>query len=122
MLAIALGYLGKIGRRVAPVFAGEGTLPRACYRAALDVLGEGGLRRESGESREGFAFRVRSRIPSLEALTDAHAAVAYESRTRPKTDDVRTAGRRIRRERAAHVPFWRRLLGLADPFSWLWTR
>ena len=67
-------------------------------------------------------MRVRDRIPSLGALTDAHAAVAYASRTPPKKGDVRIAARRVRRERAAHVPLWRRLIGLADPFSWLWTR
>lgn len=121
-LAIALGYVGKIGRRVAPVVAAPARLPRLAYRAALDALGEAGLRRTYGESREAFAWRVRDRVPSLAALTDAHAATAYESRTKPGPADVRAAARRVRRERAAHVPFWRRLLGLADPFSWLWTR
>ena len=122
VLAIALGYLGKIGRRVAPVVTPEARLPRLAYRAALDALGEAGLRRADGESREGFAWRIRDRVPSLAVLTDAHAATAYESRTRPPSAEVRAAARRVRRERAAHVPFWRRLLGLADPFSWLWTR
>lgn len=119
---ILLGYVGKLGRRVAPVMAPPERLPRAAYRAALDVLGEAGIRREPGESREGFAERVRARIPSLAPLTDAHAAVAYASRARPKVDEVRAAARRVRRERAAQVPLWRRLLGLADPFSWMWTR
>jgi hypothetical protein len=122
LATIVMGYLLKLGRRIAPVFAGEATLPRLSYRAALDVLGEGGLRRQTGESREGFAMRVRDRIPSLAPLTDAHAAVAYSSRTRPPREEVRIAARNVRRERARHVPFWRRLLGLADPFSWLWTR
>ena len=119
---IAFGYLGKIGRRLAPVMASEKALPRASYRAALDVLGEGGVRRTLGESREGFADRLRPQIPSLVVLTDAHAAVAYQSRSTPKLDEVRAAAKRVRRERAAHVPLWRRLLGLANPFSWLWTR
>ncbi len=122
VLAIVLGYLGKLGRRAAPAFAAEGTLPRVAYRAALDVLGEAGIRREPGESREAFALRVKTRIPSLAPLTDAHAAVAYASRTRPAIGTVRAAARAVRRERAKHVPFWRRLLGLADPFSWIWTR
>lgn len=122
VLAVVLGYTGKLGRRLAPALAGEAELPRAAYRAALDVLGEGGIRRETGESREGFAHRVRASFPSLGPLTDAHAAVAYQSRARPKNDDVRAAAREVRRERAKSVPLWRRLLGLADPFSWLWTR
>jgi hypothetical protein len=122
VLAITVGYAGKAARRLAPVVAGEDALPRASYRAALDVLGEGGVRRLPGESREGFAARVRDRVPSLQVLTDAHAAVAYASRRKPKLDEVRAAAKRVRRERAAHVPLWRRLVGLADPFSWLWTR
>jgi transglutaminase-like putative cysteine protease len=119
---VVLGYLVKIGRRAAPVFANEKTYARVAYRAALDALGEAGLRRAYGESREGFAERVRARVPSLVPLTNAHAAQAYASRRVPKTDEVREAARKVRRERAAVAPFWRRLLGLADPFSWLWTR
>jgi hypothetical protein len=119
---VALAYLMKIARQLAPAFANDRSLPRLAYRAALDVLGEGGIRREEGESRELFAYRVRSSVPSLQPLTDAHAAVAYQSRRAPKTDAVRNALRRIRAERARTVPLWRRLLGIADPFSWLFTR
>jgi hypothetical protein len=115
-------YTGKLWRRLAPVFASEATLPRLAYRAMLDVLGEAGIRRAPGESREGFAARVRDRVPSLTTLTDAHAAVAYASRVRPTSAAVRAASVRAHQEHAEHVPLWRRLLGLANPFSWLWTR
>jgi transglutaminase-like putative cysteine protease len=119
---VVLGYAIKIGRRLAPALAGDALLARHAYRAALDVLGEGGIRRVTGESREGFADRMRERIPSLGPLTDAHAAQAYASRTKPRSGDVRDAARRVRRERAKQVPLWRRLIGLADPYSWWWTK
>ncbi len=124
-LAIALvvmGYVGKLARRLAPRRGGEAALARTAYRAALDVLGEGGIRRTTGESREAFAARVRRELPSLGPLTDAHAALAYQSRTPPRPEAVREAARAVRRERRKIVPVWRRLLGLADPFSWIWTR
>jgi transglutaminase-like putative cysteine protease len=121
-LLLVLGYAIKIGRRVAPMFASDGALPRLAYRSALDVLGEGGIWREPGESRELFAYRVRSELPSLTTLTDAHAAVAYRSKRAPRLESVRAALRRIGPERAKTVPLWRRLLGLAYPFSWFHTR
>jgi transglutaminase-like putative cysteine protease len=119
---LLLGYVIKIARRLAPGFAADGALPRLSYRAALDVLGEGGVWREAGESRELFAYRLRRELPSLTTLTDAHAAIAYQSRRRPKLEAVRAAASRLRGEHAKTVPLWRRLLGLADPFSWLHTR
>ncbi len=119
---LLLGYAVKLVRRLAPFAADDPTLPRLAYRAALDVLGEGGVWREEGESRELFAYRVRTELPSLTTLTDAHARASYRSRRRPKVDAVRAAAIRLRTERARTVPLWRRLAGLADPFSWIHTR
>ncbi len=119
---LALGSVIKIARRAAPAFASDRTLPKLAYRAALDALGEGGIWREPGESRELFAYRVRKEVPSLTTLTNAHAALAYQSGRPPRLEAVRTASAKIRGERARAVPFWRRLLGLADPFSWFHTR
>lgn len=97
----------------------------AVYRAALQHLALGGIRRRWGESPERFARRLAEEdaIPSLRPLTAKHLASAFGGRPRPALlpkmrDDLRGLRAELRRA----VPFWRRLLGALNPFSWLLTR
>jgi hypothetical protein len=114
---IVLGYGNKLWRRLA-----RGT-PRLVYRAALDRLSEGGLRRRWGESPESFAARLATSIPSLRRLTDRHLAAAFgrhagDAMVRKMNEDARA----LKVEYGRAVPWWRRLLGVLNPFSWLLTR
>src|SRR5262249_25701637 len=49
---VALLYLTKAWRRLAPGLASTGQLYRVCYRATLDRLADVGLTRQFGETRE----------------------------------------------------------------------
>jgi transglutaminase-like putative cysteine protease len=113
----AFFYANKVRRRV------WRPSPRAIYRACLDRLAESGLRRRWGESPEAFAARLRTNLPSLGRLTDRHLGAAFgghggDDVVRTMIDDAR----RLRRELRGVVPWWRRTLGLLNPFSWLLTR
>jgi transglutaminase-like putative cysteine protease len=120
---IVLGYAIKTWRRIAPVIAGPRALPRATYRAALDVLSEDGVVREVGESRERFAARVRGQVPSLAKLTARHGAIVWGGRRDPGAGrEMKEAMRAMRGELRRTVPLWRRAVGAANPFSWLFSR
>lgn len=116
---VMLGYTVKLWRRGMPLVS---SAPRVLYRASLDRLAEAGLRRRWGESREAFASRCRAQLPSLAPLTGLHLAAAFGGRAGGAGAKMRELSRALSRERRAAVPFWRRLLGLLNPFSFLWTR
>ena len=115
-------YLAKIWRRVAPRFVAASGLPRVGYRAALDLLGDAGIRRRYGETREAFARRVARQVPSLASMTHMHSAAAFGD-PRVPTGERReydpaawtSALAAVRGELPHSVPRWRRLLGLLDP-------
>lgn len=114
---VSLAYGNKLRRRL---LRGR---PRWIYRAAIDRLAEGGLRRRWGESPEAFAARLAVSLPSLRRLTDRHLAAAFgahadEALRRRMLEDARV----LRVEYGRTVPWWRRALGLINPFSWLLTR
>jgi transglutaminase-like putative cysteine protease len=123
LLAIVWGYAVKIWRRIAPALASRRSLPRVCYRAALDVLSERGVVRRYGESREAFALRVGDRAPSLAVLTARHAAAVWGGRLPEGAgEEMRAAVRALRSEMARSVPWWRRALGILHPWSWWLSR
>lgn len=118
-LALLVGYLLKAVR-----IASRGA-PRSIYRRALDLLSASGLRRDWGESPESFAKRLGrdNQIASLRRLTNHHLAAAFGgsvptdvvARMRGDLDGVSAELRRV-------VPWWRRLLGALNPYSWLLSR
>jgi len=126
LLALALLglYLAKLWRRLIPLVAGPRDVARVSYRAALDALGEAGLTRDEGETREAFADRVAAKAPTFRRLTD-HAiarilrAPGTPPAQRPEWDraQLRAALRDTRREVRRSAPLWRRLLGLLNPVS-----
>jgi transglutaminase-like putative cysteine protease len=122
-LALVILYGGKLWRAAAPAFAGRTEIARVSLRAALDRLAEGGIVREEGESREAFAERMRRELPSLTPLSRWAEASRYGGSV---PEDVASAARKaaasLTAERARVVPFWRRALGVIDPFSWTRTR
>ncbi len=129
LLGLALLYLAKIWRRVAPVLAGQKTLPRVGYRAVLDMLADAGQVRRYGETREAFARRMASVMPSLPGLTSMHVAAAMGNpqlpmHERPEFDAKlwKQSLASARGELPHSVPLWRRVLGWIDPTTVLRSR
>ena len=134
VLALALAllvtlYCIKLWRRLAPRFASRATLPRVGYRMALDVLAEAGLQRDYGETRAGFARRLKHRLPSLEGLTQMNVAARFAPPAapldqRPEFSDQhwRDGLRGLRGEVPLASKRWRRLLGLLNPLSFFQSR
>lgn len=121
-LCLLLLYAVKLWRRFAPVLARPASLPRVAYRAWLDRMSEVRVRRRFGESRERFAERVAGLSPSFGALTLRHVADRYGRAHGMTRVEYAALSREMRRERAAGVPLWRRLLGLVTPWSFLQSR
>lgn len=121
VIAIFVFFYGtKTWRGLAPYFAAR---PRVIYRAALDRLSEGGVHREWGESPEAFAQRVVRQLPALKILTDGHLAAAFGKHDdSARVSAMAQAAKALRIELRRTVPWWRRFLGLINPFSWLLTR
>lgn len=123
MSFLALSYGIKLWRRLCPVFASAGAMPRVGYRAALDRLAEAGLSRELGETRERFARRVSAVVPSFVPLTNEHIAAAMSDPKHPPAPrDLQAHRRSLRRELRGGTRWWRRLLGLINPISFFWSR
>ena len=121
-IAILASYAIKIWRRVAPSLSTGRDVYRTTYRAALDRLGEAGLARADGETRERFAERVATRVPSIIDLTRAHVGAAYGGRQLPSQTVMRDTATRAGREAWRSGRTWRVVLGLLNPISWLRTR
>ncbi|NCQ59431.1 MAG: transglutaminase domain-containing protein [Myxococcales bacterium] len=121
-LVLLVLFLWKSWRRLAPLFSSEAALPRVVYRAELDRLSELSRRRRRGESREAFATRLASELPTFEGLTRAHLASAFGGRLRLERARYRELAGLLGRERRASFAVWRRALALFDPFSFLWSR
>jgi transglutaminase-like putative cysteine protease len=119
---VALLYLVKAWRRLAPFVAPSAQVPRVAYRAALDQLAEIGERRGDGETRERFAARVAGAVPSLTSLTRLHLARAFRSRRPIDAAEVRGFLRRTGRERMRSAKWYWIALGWLDPTSWLRAR
>lgn len=116
----AFFVLNKVRRRVWPLVRPS---PLSIFVASLDALSEGGLRRGWGESHEAFATRIAGQIPSLRTLTHGHLAASFGRRVdAAHLESMKSAARALRAELKRAVPWWRRTLGLINPFSWLLTR
>ncbi len=128
-VTLALLYLAKIWRRLAPFVVRPRRLPVAGYRLALDHLAEIGITRRFGETREAFARRAAPVAPSFAALTDLHLAAALgdpardgasrEELSRPRWREGLVL---VKREIRAGSSFFRRLVGALDPASFLRAR
>lgn len=111
---LLLAYAVKVGRRLAAA-----TSDRFAFAAALDALGDLGLRRTPGETRERFAERLGALVPSLKPMTRAHLRAALG---RGADADVRALRQQVKAELRTHLPWWRRALAALNPFGWIWTR
>ena len=85
------------------------------------------LRRHFGESRESFAARVACLSPAFTPLTHAHlrsvfGATGGKAFYGYQPSELRTLARRTRTELRTAVRWWRRIIGVVTPWSWLGTR
>ena len=136
---LLMAYLAKVWRRAAPLWARSRSLPRVGYRTSLDLLSEAGFARDRGESREAFAERVRTKVPSFEKLTAMHLAGrmgrgrdAAEGAAEAPSSFAEALGERSRaawraalgtlRSDLGSVPVWRRMLGFINPVSFFKSR
>ena len=121
LLVAGVLYGIKGWRRIAPAFASRHRLPAIGYRATLDRLGEVGLVRQYGETRESFAARVADDLPSFRELTALHVAARLGPHGAQHFDrtQYRTLAAGVRREVRQARRWWRRLLGLLHPVSFL---
>lgn len=123
LAAFVLAYGTKLWRRLAPALSAPRHGPRVAYRAALDALSAVGVTRQRGESRERFAARAAAVAPSFGRLTAVHVGTALGSRTeRAHASALAPLASGVASEVRTKVPWWRWLLGLLNPLSWLWSR
>ena len=121
-------YLRKLWRRFAPWSGDSATLPKSGYILALDLLGEAGIRRIHGETREHFARRISDIMPSLEEMTRLHVLASIG----PATDEFsgptydpkhwKELIRELRSELEKNVSFKRRAIGALNPVSYFFIK
>lgn len=123
---IALAYLWKSWRLLAPYVLSWRRQPQVAYRAALDWLSMAGLHRGFGESRERFAARVERSSPSFGPITELHVGAALGSARlrdgRERFRELPELVSGVSRELRLSVPLWRVGLGFLNPVSWWWSR
>jgi transglutaminase-like putative cysteine protease len=125
VLGILAAGVGKVVRRLGPYFGPQKTRTLRTFRAALDCLADVGVFRPFGDTRERFARDQGTRFEALAPLTEFRMREALGNPQLPSPPEdrellkhYRNLARQIRR----NTPFWRRLLGLLNPFSWLFVR
>ena len=121
-LLLALAWTGKLYRYLAPHLGPQHQQHRLTYREALDRLADVGLRRRFGESREAFARRVSSELPSFPDLTALHLGASLGSRRAAAPGTLSSLRGRVGVEIRNRIPGWRRYLGVLDPVSWMTVR
>lgn len=114
-------YTIKAWRRLAPMMSGAGAVGRTTYRAILDRLAELGLSREYGESREQFAERVADLSPSFATATRLILSESFGPQ-RAEPEPWKRVRKKVSAELSEGTPWWRRLLGLLHPVSFLDAR
>jgi hypothetical protein len=119
LLAFLITVLGRIYRRLGAVVARQDH--RRVYLAALDALSSVGIRRAYGESREAFARRVATELPSFTELTAGHVGARF-GHAGAKRGDPSALFRALRTELRKAVPVWRRAVGILSPWTWLLSR
>jgi transglutaminase-like putative cysteine protease len=118
LVVAVIGFAVKGFRRAAPRFARRDGAALAAYRASLDRLGECGLYRAEGETREAFAARAAAVSPAFGRLTGLHLAARFGRRPADAALAHRLT-REVAREIRNRAGLRRRIGGLLAPYRWL---
>ncbi len=117
---LALLYMVKVYRRLAPLYCQPASLPRLAYRASLDCLADVGHWRNYGQTRESFAGSLMPRCPSFLRLTEIHLDRALgQGHAGVQQQEARQLYRSAAQEIKKLIPWWRRWLGALHPFLWM---
>jgi protein-glutamine gamma-glutamyltransferase len=122
LLLLLIGsYSVKFYRQWIPLRAAQSELYRVSYRAVLDQLAARGLHRREGESREAFAHRVSELTPSFSRMTEQHLqrALGIRKADNDQAFNWQASSREINQELHHSEPFWKNLLAILHPYSWL---
>jgi hypothetical protein len=117
-IGIATPYTIKTWRRIASRVMPQRLVYRYSLVAVLDRLAEVGLVRQPGETREEFARRLAPCTPQFALLSLAHERCACGVAA-PAQYDWKSLAAATNREITSAFSRRRRLLGLANPFSWV---
>lgn len=131
LLLLLIAYLIRFWRQLSPVWSAPENQYRTQYRATLDLLSAYGIRRRQGESRETFARRASSQLPSFQKMTDLHLSCTpgYAYSLQAATGIMVTAPKaqweqlrqQLHQEIKHSQPGWRHLLAAIHPLAWLAT-
>ena len=113
MFILAVHYGFKIYRQIRIFWK---TTPLFLYIASIDKLSQVGVRRLYGESRESFAKRLSSSLPSFAIITNGHLEDFFSNNS-VNANTLQTAYTQFNSELQQTVPWWRRVLGVLNPFS-----
>jgi protein-glutamine gamma-glutamyltransferase len=93
------------------------------------MLGEVGLVRDFGETREAFAKRAAKTAPAFEDITSMHVAASLRDPSVPppeRKELLRTewmpALARLKKDLSTHTSIGKRLFGFLNPASFLASR
>lgn len=117
-------YCVKYYRLWIPAHAQLENQYRLSYRSVLDQLAAVGLHRNFGESREQFATRASKLAPSIQKITNQHLALALGSTekntySQQQWTELRAA---VLKEIRVNAETGKKILALANPFSWLLSK
>ncbi len=113
------GYGVKVFRYLRSRWSGHWRSPIWAYIDILDRLAEVGEIRRSGETREAFAQRVSSKIPTFRLLTVLHLRSVLGPQEQLVTAELKDTLRKTERDFERAYPWPRRWLGWLNPFSWI---
>ena len=92
---------------------------RKAYRSVLDRLLYLGTRRQFGESREEFAMRLAPQIPALEKLTWSFLQLKLGKPPLLPEKLLHELVKEIRTEIKAKKVWWKMILTIINPLSWI---
>lgn len=127
--AVIACYVHKIYIHVIAHFGTDKVRAARIYKASLTCLAEIGVRRRYGETREEFAERLHDKVPVLQELTQYYVRSDFGYTERfstylplPDDKDLAADYSALKKSLGNLAPWWRRLIGIINPFSWLFVK
>ncbi len=125
VLAVLMGilllslYFYKMWRLWAWSLGNANKLSKRAYRSVLDRLHYLGIRRNYGESREDFANRIQSTVPSFTLLTNNLLDVELGKHPACDLNQMNNFVTNCKKEIKNHRVLWKMILVIVNPLAWL---